>query len=42
VTGLYAKRALARGLREEEVLRNTAEFRAQDKYDPQNYARRTE
>jgi hypothetical protein len=38
----YEKRALARGLREEEVPRNIAEFRAQDKYDPQHYARRTE
>ena len=38
----YAKRSLARGLHEEEVLRNIAEFRAQNKYDPQDYVHRTE
>jgi hypothetical protein len=37
----YAKRALARGLPPEEVTRDIAEFRARDKYDPADYARRT-
>lgn len=37
----YAKRALARGLPPEEVMRDIAEFRARDKYDPADYARRT-
>lgn len=37
----YAKRALARGLPPEEVMRDIAEFRAHDKYDPTDYARRT-
>jgi hypothetical protein len=37
----YAKRALARGLAPEEVMRDIAEFRAHEKHDPQDYARRT-
>lgn len=37
----YAKRALARGLPPEEVIRDIAEFRAHEKYDPNDYARRT-
>jgi hypothetical protein len=37
----YAKRALARGLPPEEVMRDIAEFRAHEKYDPTDYARRT-
>lgn len=37
----YAKRALARGLPPEEVMRDIAEFRAHEKYDPNDYARRT-
>jgi hypothetical protein len=37
----YAKRALARGLDPEEVIRNIAAFRAQDKHNPDDYARRT-
>jgi len=37
----YAKRALARGVDPEEVIRNIADFRSQDKYDPLDYARRT-
>jgi RepB DNA-primase N-terminal domain/RepB DNA-primase C-terminal helical domain len=37
----YAKRALARGLPSEEVIRDIAEFRAHEKYDPEDYARRT-
>jgi hypothetical protein len=37
----YAKRALARGLPPEHVTRDIAEFRAGDKYDPADYARRT-
>jgi hypothetical protein len=37
----YAKRALARGLPPEEVMRDIAEFRAHEKYDPEEYARRT-
>jgi hypothetical protein len=37
----YAKRALARGLPPEEVMRDIAEFRAHEKYDPDDYARRT-
>lgn len=37
----YAKRALARGLPPEEVMRDIAEFRAHEKHDPQDYARRT-
>ncbi len=37
----YAKRALARGLPPEEIMRDIAEFRAHEKYDPADYARRT-
>jgi len=37
----YAKRALARGLPAEEVMRDITEFRAHDKHDPADYARRT-
>jgi hypothetical protein len=37
----YAKRALARGDDPQNVVRNIADFRAEDKYDPQDYARRT-
>ena len=37
----YAKRALARGDLPEEVIRDIAEFRAHEKYDPTDYARRT-
>jgi hypothetical protein len=37
----YAKRALARGLGPEEVMSDIAEFRACDKWDPADYARRT-
>ena len=37
----YAKRALARGVDPQEVIRNIADFRAEDKHDPQDYARRT-
>jgi hypothetical protein len=37
----YAKRALARGVPPEEIMRDIAEFRAQEKYDPEDYARRT-
>jgi hypothetical protein len=37
----YAKRALARGIPPEEVMSDIAEFRARDKYDPADYARRT-
>jgi hypothetical protein len=37
----YAMRALGRGLTPEEVMRDIAEFRADDKYDPTDYARRT-
>ena len=37
----YAKRALARGLDPEEIIRNIAAFRAHDKHDPHDYARRT-
>ena len=37
----YAKRALARGDDPQNVIRNIADFRAEDKYDPQDYARRT-
>jgi hypothetical protein len=37
----YAKRALARGLAPEEVMRDIAEFRAREKHDPEDYARRT-
>jgi hypothetical protein len=37
----YAKRSLARGVDPEEVIQNIADFRSQDKHDPQDYARRT-
>jgi hypothetical protein len=37
----YAKRALARGDDPEEVIRRIADFRANDKHDPQYYARHT-
>lgn len=37
----YAKRALARGLPTEEVMRDIAEFRAHEKHNPEDYARRT-
>ena len=37
----YAKRALARGDDPEEVMRRIADFRADDKYSPESYARRT-
>jgi hypothetical protein len=37
----YAKRALARGDDSEEVIRRIADYRANDKSDPANYARRT-
>jgi hypothetical protein len=37
----YAKRALARGLPAEEVMRDIAEFRAHEKHNPEDYARRT-
>ncbi|MGB9435588.1 MAG: DNA-primase RepB domain-containing protein [Candidatus Acidiferrum sp.] len=37
----YAKRALARGESPEDVIRSIAEFRADDKHDPQDYATRT-
>lgn len=37
----YAKRALARGDDPEVVIQHIAEFRAHDKHDPTDYARRT-
>ena len=37
----YAKRALARGDSPEDVIRRIADFRADDKYAPDSYARRT-
>src|SRR6266851_9636897 len=37
----FAKRALARGDEPEEVIRQIAQHRAQDKRDPEDYARRT-
>ena len=37
----YAKRALARGDRPEEVMRRIADYRAQDKADPHYYAQHT-
>jgi RepB DNA-primase from phage plasmid len=37
----YAKRALARGDNPEDVIRRIADFRADDKYAPESYARRT-
>lgn len=37
----FAKRALARGEEPEEVIRQIAQYRAADKSDPEDYARRT-
>jgi len=37
----YAKRALAHGDNPEDVIRRIADFRADDKYSPESYARRT-
>jgi hypothetical protein len=37
----YAKRALARGDNPEDVIQRIADFRADDKYSPESYARRT-
>jgi hypothetical protein len=37
----YAKRALARGDDPEQVIRRIADYRAEDKHDPDYYARRT-
>jgi hypothetical protein len=37
----YAKRALARGDDPEEVIRRIADYRAGEKHDPIDYARRT-
>jgi hypothetical protein len=37
----YAKRAVARGVEPEEIIRRIADFRAQDKSNPEYYARRT-
>jgi RepB DNA-primase from phage plasmid len=37
----YAKRALARGDNPEEIVRKIADFRSEDKADPDYYARRT-
>ena len=37
----YAKRALARGDDPEEVIRRIADYRANEKHDPQYYARHT-
>lgn len=37
----YAKRALARGDDPEEIIRRIADYRANDKHDPQYYARHT-
>lgn len=37
----YAKRSLAKGVLPEEVIRQIAAFRAHDKHDPEDYARRT-
>jgi hypothetical protein len=37
----YAKRALARGDEPEQVIRRIADYRADDKHDPDYYARRT-
>ena len=37
----YAKRALARGDDPEQVMRRIADYRADDKHDPEYYARRT-
>jgi hypothetical protein len=37
----FAKRALARGEAPEDVIRQIADYRAADKHDPVDYARRT-
>ena len=37
----YAKRALARGDDPEEVIRRIADYRSEDKHDPEYYARLT-
>jgi len=37
----YAKRSLAKGVPAEEVIRQIAAFRAHDKHNPDDYARRT-
>jgi hypothetical protein len=37
----YAKRALARGDNPEEIIRRIADFRAEEKHDPEYYARHT-
>ena len=37
----FAKRALARGIAPEEVIRQIAEFRGSEKHDPLDYAKRT-
>ena len=37
----YAKRSLAKGVPAEEVVRQIAAFRAHDKHNPEDYARRT-
>jgi hypothetical protein len=37
----YAKRSLAKGIAAEEVIRQIAAFRAHDKHNPDDYARRT-
>lgn len=37
----YAKRSLAKGVPADEVIRQIAAFRAQDKHNPEDYARRT-
>jgi hypothetical protein len=37
----YAKRSLAKGVPAEEVIRQIAAFRAHDKHNPEDYARRT-
>ena len=37
----YAKRSLAKGVPAEEVIRQIAAFRAHDKHNPKDYARRT-
>jgi excisionase family DNA binding protein len=38
---VYAKRALARGDNPDQVIRNIADYRAEDKADPIYYARLT-
>jgi hypothetical protein len=37
----FAKRALAKGVSQDEVTRQIAAFRARDKHNPEDYARRT-